>query len=174
MAKGSFRDKCWTYALDLRAGSTRMKKAHYGVSGASQCFPEQLWYNAFMALYESGENYLETILVLKERNGKVRSVDVAAELAFSKPSVSRAIGILKKEGLVTVDKSGWIELTDSGTRRAAAVYDRHNIIAGFLNGVLGVDMGTAQEDACRIEHIISEESFLKMKDKLAADKGKAQ
>jgi len=119
-----------------------------------------------MALYESGENYLETILVLKERNGRVRSVDVATELDFSKPSVSRAIGILKKEGLVSVDEGGWIELTEAGTLRAAAVFDRHNIIADYLSDVLGVEKATAQEDACRIEHIISEETFSKMKERL--------
>jgi len=122
-----------------------------------------------MALYESGENYLETILVLKERKGKVRSVDVAAELDFSKPSVSRAIGILKKEGLVAVDENGFLELTEAGKLRAAAVFDRHNIIAGYLSDVLGVDKETAQEDACRIEHVLSEESFQKMKERFCAN-----
>ena len=122
-----------------------------------------------MALYESGENYLETILVLKERNGKVRSVDVASELDFSKPSVSRAIGILKKEGLISVDEGGWIELTEAGVLRAAAVFDRHNIIACYLSDVLGVDKETAQEDACRIEHILSEETFARMKERLCRD-----
>jgi len=121
-----------------------------------------------MALYESGENYLETILVLKERNGKVRSVDVATELDFSKPSVSRAIGILKKEGLVTVD-DGLIELTEAGRQRAAAVFDKHNIIAAYLSDVLGVDKDTALEDACRIEHVLSEETFNKMKERLYPD-----
>ena len=123
-------------------------------------------YNIYMALYESGENYLETILVLKERNGKVRSVDVATELDYSKPSVSRAIGILKKEGLIEVDEGGWIELTEAGVFRAAAVFDRHNIIADYLSIVLGVDEKTAQEDACRIEHILSESTFNKMKERL--------
>jgi len=122
-----------------------------------------------MALYESGENYLETILVLKERNGKVRSIDVAAELDFSKPSVSRAIGILKKEGLVAVDENGYLELTGAGKARAAAVFDRHKIIAGYLREVLGVDEQAAQEDACRIEHILSEESLKKMEEKLNAN-----
>ncbi|MDR3363624.1 MAG: metal-dependent transcriptional regulator [Clostridiales Family XIII bacterium] len=122
-----------------------------------------------MTLHESGENYLETILVLKERNGKVRSVDIATWLDYSKPSVSRAIGILKKEGLITVDKGGWIELTKAGLQRAAAVYDRHNVIADYLRVVLGVDRQTAIEDACRIEHIISETSFRRIKEKLAAD-----
>ena len=121
-----------------------------------------------MALYESGENYLETILVLKKRNGRVRSIDVATELDYSKPSISRAIGILKKEGLISVDDGGWIELTEAGRQRAAAVYDRHNIIASYLRDILGVDELTAERDACRIEHIISEESFDKMKEKLTA------
>ncbi len=125
-----------------------------------------MWYNSSMALYESGENYLETILVLKERNAKVRSIDIATELEFSKPSVSRAIGILKKEGLVTVDDNGWIELTEIGLSRARAVYERHNVITAYLNVVLGVDKKTALEDACRIEHIISEQTFSKMKEAL--------
>jgi len=122
-----------------------------------------------MALYESGENYLETILVLKERNGKVRSVDIAAELDYSKPSVSRAIGILKKEGLVAVDENGFLELSEAGMLRAAAVFDRHKIITGYLSKVLGVDNETAQEDACRIEHFLSEKSFQKMKERLDAN-----
>ena len=121
-----------------------------------------------MALYESGENYLETILVLSKRNGQVRSVDIAAELEFSKPSVSRAIGILKKEGLIEVDEGGWIELTEAGRRRADALFDRHKVIAGYLSDVLGVKPETAEEDACRIEHIISEETFEKMKEELAS------
>ena len=124
-----------------------------------------------MALRESGENYLETILVLSERNGRVRSVDVASELDFSKPSVSRAIGILKKEGLIEVDEGGWIGLTEAGKIRADAVLDRHKAIAGYLECVLGVDPGTAEEDACRIEHIISEETFEKMKEKLSYQSG---
>ena len=119
-----------------------------------------------MRLYESGENYLETILVLSERNGKVRSVDIANELEFSKPSVSRAIGILKKEGLIQVDEGGLIELTEAGKRRAVAVLDRHTVIADYLCKVLGVRPDTSEEDACRIEHIISEETFERMKERL--------
>ena len=122
-----------------------------------------------MALKESGENYLETILVLKARNGKVRSVDVATELYYSKPSVSRAIGILKNNGLVTVDEGGWIELTEAGESRAAAVLDRHNIIADYLTDVLGVERETAEEDACRIEHVLSEKTYQKIKEGLRAD-----
>ena len=122
-----------------------------------------------MTLYESGENYLETILVLTERNGRVRSVDVASELEYSKPSVSRAIGILKKENLIEVDDLGLIKLTDTGKKRAAAVFDRHNVIARYLNEALGVDKKTSEDDACRIEHIISEKTYEKMKEKLAAN-----
>jgi Mn-dependent DtxR family transcriptional regulator len=120
-----------------------------------------------MALKESGENYLETILILKERLGSVRAVDVATELEFSKPSVSRAIGILKNEGLLTVEDGGALELTEAGLAKASSVYDRHLVIADFLAS-LGVEKETAAEDACRIEHILSEESFEKMKERLAA------
>jgi Mn-dependent DtxR family transcriptional regulator len=119
-----------------------------------------------MALKESGENYLETILILKERLGAVRAIDVANELEFSKPSVSRAIGILKEEGLLTVGDGGHLELTKAGLVKANAVYDRHLVIADFLVS-LGVDKSVAAEDACRIEHILSEESFAKMKERLA-------
>ena len=117
-----------------------------------------------MALHESGENYLETILVLKERNGRVRSIDIANELEFSKPSVSRAVGILKTEGLINVDDSGYIELTDEGIKQAEAVYDRHTVISKYLEKALGVSKEIADEDACRFEHVISEESFAKVKE----------
>jgi Mn-dependent DtxR family transcriptional regulator len=122
-----------------------------------------------MALKESGENYLETILILKERLGVVRAIDVATELYISKPSVSRASGILKEEGLVTVGEGGHLELTEVGLSKANAVYDRHLVIADFLVS-LGVEDGIAAEDACRIEHILSEESFEKMKERLASHK----
>jgi Mn-dependent DtxR family transcriptional regulator len=92
---------------------------------------------------------------------------VANELEFSKPSVSRAIGILKEEGLLTVGDGGHLKLTEAGLAKANAVYDRHLVIADFLAS-LGVDKNTAAEDACRIEHILSEESFAKMKERLAA------
>ncbi|MDR0875799.1 MAG: metal-dependent transcriptional regulator [Clostridiales Family XIII bacterium] len=121
-----------------------------------------------MALKESGENYLETILILKERLGCVRAIDVANELDFSKPSVSRAIGILKDEGLVKVEDGGHLELTKAGLAKANAVYDRHLVIADFLVD-LGVDKKIAADDACRIEHILSEESFEKMKERLASN-----
>jgi Mn-dependent DtxR family transcriptional regulator len=111
---------------------------------------------------------LETILILKEREGRVRSIDVANELGFSRPSVSRAMGILRREGLLVVDGEGLLELTEEGRRRAAAIYDRHKVIADYLSTVLSVDKKVALEDACRIEHILSEEAFSKMKGTLAA------
>ena len=114
-------------------------------------------------MQESGETYLETILILKQRNGKVRSIDIAHELDFSKPSVSRAVGILKEEGFIAVDQNGYIELTEKGSTRAGGIYERHKCITQFLMNTLGVDYDTAEDDACRIEHIISEASFEEIK-----------
>lgn len=121
-------------------------------------------------MQESGEMYLETILVLKSEHGSVRSVDVARALSFSKPSVSRAIGILKDEGYVTVEENGELNLTEAGRARAIAIYERHRYITKFLAGVLGVPHETAEADACRIEHIISQETFDKIKEYLARGK----
>lgn len=114
-------------------------------------------------MYESGENYLETILLLKERKGTVRSIDIAHELNFSKPSVSRAIGILKESGYLTVLDKGEIELTDKGREKAEGVYERHRLLTAFLQKVAKVDRETAEEDACRMEHIISDKVFLGIK-----------
>lgn len=116
-----------------------------------------------MALLESGENYLETILILQQRNGSVRSIDIANEMNFSKPSVSRAVGILKNDGYITVHDDGRIILTGSGLRKAAAVLDRHKTLTVFLAEYLGVSQKTAEKDACRIEHIISTETFAGIK-----------
>lgn len=116
-----------------------------------------------MHIQESGENYLETILVLKRRLGYVRAIDVATELSFSKPSVSRALSILKGDGYLYVEPNGNICLTDKGLEKAAAVYDRHVTITKYLAEVLGVSPEVAEADACRIEHIISEETFTKLK-----------
>ena len=121
-----------------------------------------------MKLQESGENYLETILRLSEKKPQVRSIDIANELDFSKPSVSvasvsRALGILKNDGDITVEQSGNICLTDDGMKKASSVYDRHVTITHYLSEVLGVTPSVAEADACRIEHIISEETFLKIK-----------
>lgn len=116
-----------------------------------------------MRIHESGENYLETILILEKRNGIVRSVDIAAELEFSKPSVSRAMGILKEEGLIAMERNGDIRLTPQGRNRAERVYERHRLIGDYLILALGVAEDTANLDACRIEHVISEEAFEKIK-----------
>jgi Mn-dependent DtxR family transcriptional regulator len=119
-----------------------------------------------MAIRESGEDYLETILILKERNGNVHAVDIAAELGFSKPSISRAMGILKKNGFIEVNDEGHIELTEFGHEKATEIYERHRLITKYLETVLDVDKEVAAEDACRIEHVISEETFQKIKGKL--------
>lgn len=110
-----------------------------------------------MKLQESGENYLETILVLHNRNGYVRSIDIANELNFSKPSVSRAMKVLRENNYITMNEDGHIELTEEGRNKAESVYDRHVTLTKFLIG-LGVEPKQAETDACRIEHIISEET----------------
>ncbi|MBU9725085.1 metal-dependent transcriptional regulator [Diplocloster modestus] len=115
-----------------------------------------------MKIQESGENYLETILVLKLKYGAVRSIDVANELSFSKPSVSRAVSVLKSAGHITVDAKGLIELTDSGREIAETIYERHQLLTDYLMDI-GVDEKTAAEDACRIEHVISPVTFEKLK-----------
>ena len=118
-----------------------------------------------MALQESGEMYLETILRLTEQNGHVRSIDVSESMGYSKPSVSRAVGILKKEGYITVEADGSLVLTESGREVAMKIYERHRVISGFLRKI-GVSEKTASADACKIEHVISDETFGKIKDNL--------
>lgn len=115
-----------------------------------------------MAIKESGEDYLETILILQERTGYVRSIDIASELGFSKPSVSRAMGILKSDGYITVEPDGQILLTKLGYLRAREVYDRHLLITRFLKEVLGVSDENTDVDACKIEHVISHETYEKL------------
>ena len=109
-----------------------------------------------MKIQESGEIYLETILLLEMRNGTVRAVDIANELGYSKPSVTRAMGVLKKAGLVDQELYGTIQLTEAGRKRANEIYDRHVLIKEFLMTVLSLDARTAETDACRIEHIVSQ------------------
>ena len=109
-----------------------------------------------MKIQESGENYLETILLLEMRNGTVRAVDIANELGCSKPSVTRAMGVLKKAGLVDQELYGTIQLTEAGRKRANEIYDRHVLIKEFLMTVLSLDARTAETDACRLEHIVSQ------------------
>lgn len=115
-----------------------------------------------MTLHESGENYLETILMLHNEKGFVRSVDVADRLNFSKPSVSRAMGILKRNGYITVEDGGRIVLTELGRKEAERIYERHVILTKYLISI-GVDENTAVQDACRMEHVISAETFDRMK-----------
>ena len=121
-----------------------------------------------MRIQESGENYLETILLLKRKQGVVRSIDVANAMGFSKPSISRAMAILKENGYLTVEPNGNLELTEKGIGTATEVYERHRYITAFLADVLGVSPETADADACRIEHIISEETFRAIKSSLQA------
>ena len=111
-----------------------------------------------MALQESGEMYLETIYILSQKSPFVRSVDVAEYMGFSKPSVSRGMGLLKQGGYLTADHDGYLTLTELGTQTAAKIYERHTVIRDMLIH-LGVDEKTAAADACRIEHVISDESF---------------
>ena len=111
-----------------------------------------------MHIHESGQMYLETIYVLSRKKSSVRAIDVGEHMGYSKPSVSRAMGILKKEELIEVDDGGRITLTDKGECIARSMYDRHTILTRLLCSV-GVSEETATEDACRIEHCISEETF---------------
>lgn len=122
-----------------------------------------------MAIQESGEMYLETILILSEKLKLVRSLDVAQEMNFSKPSVSRAIGILKNEGYVQVDEQGGLNLTTEGKKIAQKIYERHVVLTQMLVK-LGVDEKTATEDACKIEHHISDKTFKALKKHLQAPK----
>ena len=111
-----------------------------------------------MALHQSGEDYLEAILALEEEKGSVRSIDVARHLGYSKPSVSRAMANLKASGHIVVEEDGRLKLTEEGQRVAKEIYERHKLLTEWLVG-LGVDKEIAAEDACRIEHVISQESF---------------
>lgn len=117
-----------------------------------------------MQIRESAENYLETILILSQRKGKgeVRSIDIVNELDFSKPSVSVAMKNLRENGYITVNKDGYIDLTEKGAEIAERMYERHTLLSKWLI-TLGVDEKTAVEDACRMEHVISAESFAAIK-----------
>ena len=111
-----------------------------------------------MSLQESGEMYLETILVLSQRYGFVRAIDIGEEMGYSKPSVSRAVGILRQGGYIHVAEDGGITLTEEGRAVAEKIYERHRLLSGFLIS-LGVDEKTAVEDACKMEHVISDASM---------------
>ncbi|MCR4991459.1 MAG: metal-dependent transcriptional regulator [Lachnospiraceae bacterium] len=115
-----------------------------------------------MILLESGEMYLETILVLQQRNTKVRSIDISEEMQFSKPSVSRAIKLLKTNGYINVDPQGYITFTDKGREVAEDIYERHQVLTECLM-YLGVSEELAAKDACKIEHDLSKETFAAIK-----------
>ena len=115
-----------------------------------------------MSLYESGQMYLETIYVLSKEKRFVRSIDVGEYMGYSKPSVSRAVSTLKKEGYITVEDDGSLKLTDKGLEVAETMYERHTILTQILME-LGVDEETAAEDACRMEHVISDKTFAAVK-----------
>ena len=115
-----------------------------------------------MKIYASGEDYLEAVLVLHKEKGMVRSVDLARHMGFSKPSISHAVGVLKNGGFLTVDEDGYLHLTEDGREVAEKIYERHQFFTEQLVAV-GVDRETAERDACRIEHAISEETFQKLK-----------
>lgn len=111
-----------------------------------------------MRLQESGEMYIETIYVLSKKSTFVRAIDVSEYMGYSKPSVSRAIGLLKKGEFITVNEDGHISLTESGLEVAEKLYERHTLLSGFLMAI-GVDEQTATDDACKIEHVISDKTF---------------
>ena len=114
-------------------------------------------------MHESGEMYLETIYTLLSRNERVRSIDICKEMGYSKPSVSRAVGLLKKAGHITVDVDGYITLNDSGLKIARVIFERHTVLTEMLIS-LGVDSTVAARDACKIEHSISDETFEAIKE----------
>ena len=115
---------------------------------------------------ESSEMYLETILLLTEKQAHVRAIDVVHSTGYTKPSVSRAVGLLKQSGKIEVDESGYITLTDEGRALASKILERHHILSQFLTQ-LGVSPETADDDACKMEHVISDETVQKMKEHLA-------
>lgn len=125
-------------------------------------------------MHESGEDYIETIYLLKKKKGVVRSIDVANELGFSRPSVSRGVGILKENGLVIMEDDGELKLTEEGLKTAKKVYEKHTNLTKFLMLTAGVNEEIAETDACRIEHIISPETFKGIKKFLKEHKDEQQ
>lgn len=116
-----------------------------------------------MKIQESAENYLETILILSKKSSDVRSIDIVNELDFSKPSVSVAMKKLRENGYVNMDINGHITLTETGLKIAETMYERHTLLANYLTSI-GVDRETATQDACRIEHVISQQTFEKLRE----------
>ena len=120
-----------------------------------------------MKIHESAENYLETILVLSKQHAQVRSIDIATELGFSKPSVSVAMKNLRENGFIIVNDHGHISLTESGYQIANTIYERHTFLCKWLEH-LGVSKETAEQDACKMEHVLSEETFNAIKNHIAS------
>ncbi len=118
-----------------------------------------------MSIQESGEMYLESILVLSKEKPSIRAIDLSEYMGFSKPSVSRALGLLKSGGFVTVNEQGFLTLTNEGKAVAEKIYERHTVITSFLE-LIGVDKETASQDACKMEHVISDESLLALKNQI--------
>ena len=115
-----------------------------------------------MGIYESAEDYLERILMLQKKIGKVRSIDIVHDMGYSKPSISRAIKLLRESNYIIVDKNGIINFTDKGMKIATSIYERHELLTNFLISI-GVDEDIAKKDACGIEHHLSEETFVALK-----------
>lgn len=118
-----------------------------------------------MKIHASGEDYLEAVLILQKKQGMVRSIDLARHMGFSKPSISQAVGVLRDGGFLTMDEDGFLHLTDIGREVAEKIYERHQFFTEQLVAA-GVDQETAEQDACRIEHAISDTSFRKLKEKV--------
>lgn len=118
-----------------------------------------------MKIHASGEDYLEAVLILQKKQGMVRSIDLARHMGFSKPSISHAVGALRDGGFLTMDEDGFLHLTDIGREVAEKIYERHQFFTEQLVAA-GVDQETAEQDACRIEHAISDTSFRKLKEKV--------
>ena len=125
-----------------------------------------------MTIHESGEMYLETILILSQKLDHVRSIDVVEHMGFSKPSVSRGMKILREQKLIDVDGAGYLTLTDAGREIAEKIYERHTFLSTFI-AKLGVDPQVAAEDACKMEHVISDETFAALKRHIADAEKKA-
>ena len=121
-----------------------------------------------MKIHASGEDYLEAVLILQKKQGMVRSIDLARHMGFSKPSISHAVGVLKNGGFLTVDEDGFLHLTAIGREVTEKIYERHLFFTEQLIAA-GVDPKTAEADACRIEHIISDESFSRLKEAAAQE-----
>ena len=121
-----------------------------------------------MKLHSSGEDYLEAVLMLQQKHGMVRSIDLARHMGYSKPSISHAVGVLRDGGFLTVDQDGFLHLTGAGLEVAEKIYERHQFFTQWLIGA-GIDPETAEQDACRMEHGISQKSFEQIRDAYSAN-----